>query len=63
MYTNTKGLRDHEVKVRFNDAEEAMIDSLVEYLGKQKAVFVREMAIEHIKTLLAAEQLNNKKVG
>jgi len=63
MYTNPKGLRDHECKVRFNDPEENMINSIVEFLGTQKAVFIREMALEHIRSLVATGQLEIKKAS
>ena len=32
MYTNPKGLREHEVKIRFNDEEAILIDGLVNFL-------------------------------
>lgn len=60
MYINTKGLRDHECKVRFNEVEDQLINSIVEFTGTQKAVFVREMALEHIKTLISKGQLDIK---
>lgn len=60
MYTNPAGIRDHEVKVRFNEAEEKLIESIVDYLGSQKAVFVREMALEHIKSLIEQGHLKIK---
>jgi pimeloyl-CoA synthetase len=55
MYTNIKGLRIHEVKVRFNEEEDKLINHICDYHGVQKAAFVREMALEHIKEFLAQE--------
>lgn len=63
MYTNTKGLREHEIKIRLNEEEAEMINGLVHLLGTQKAVFVREMAIEHIKSKLSENKLEQIQVA
>lgn len=63
MYTNTKGLRDHCIKIRLNEEEAKVVDALVSFLGKQKATFIREMAIEHIKELSDSGQLDIRKTS
>lgn len=60
MYTNIKGLRVHECKVRFNEEEDKIINHICDYHGVQKAAFVREMAMEHIREFLAQEELNRQ---
>lgn len=63
MYTNPKGIREHEVKIRFNEEEAILIDGLVNFLGTQKAVFIREMALEHIKKVLSDNTLKQIKTA
>lgn len=63
MYTNTKGLREHEIKVRLNEEEAKIVEGLVHMLGTQKAVFIREMALAHIRKQLSDTQLNQEQVA
>lgn len=46
MYTDPSLIREHVVKLRFNDNEAALIDAYVNYTGQQKAAFLRELLLE-----------------
>lgn len=46
MYTDPSLIREHVVKLRFNDNESALIEAWVNYTGQQKAAFLREMLLE-----------------
>ena len=46
MYTDPSQLREHVVKLRFNDNEDALLDAWARYTGQQKAVLLREMLLE-----------------
>lgn len=46
MYTDPQFIRDHVVKLRFNDLEAKLINAWVEYTGQQKATLLREMLLE-----------------
>lgn len=46
MYTDPSLIREHVVKLRFNDNESALIEAWVNYSGQQKAAFLREMLLE-----------------
>lgn len=46
MYTDPSLIREHVVKLRFNENENALIDAWVNYTGQQKAAFLRDMLLE-----------------
>lgn len=46
MYADPSLIREHVVKLRFNDNEAALIEAWVNYTGQQKAAFLREMLLE-----------------
>ena len=46
MYADPSLIRDHVVKLRFNDLESRLISAWVEYTGQQKATLLREMLLE-----------------
>jgi hypothetical protein len=46
MYADPSLIRDHVVKLRFNDVEAKLISAWVEYTGQQKATLLREMLLE-----------------
>ncbi len=54
MYADPSKIRDHVVKIRLNDSEEALIDALVNYTGEQKACLLREMLLESARAVLSA---------
>lgn len=45
MYADRTAVRDHEVKVRLNEHELAVVDALSQYNHRQRAVFVRELML------------------
>lgn len=49
MYADPQFIRSHEVKLRFNDQEAALIEALVGYTGQQRAVLLRELVMEGLK--------------
>lgn len=54
MYTDPSLIREHVVKLRFNDREANLINSWVEYTGQQKAAFIREMVLRQAQLELDA---------
>ena len=45
-YTDPSLIRDHVVKLRFNDREADLINAWANYTGQEKAVLLREMLLE-----------------
>jgi len=52
MYADPSKIREHVVKVRFNDAEKALIQAYVSYTGEEMAPLLREMLLEQAKLVL-----------
>lgn len=48
MYDDPAHIRDHEVKVRLNDEELAVVDALARYNRRQRAAFVRELVMASV---------------
>jgi len=48
MYDDPAHIRDHEIKVRLNDAELAVVDALARYNQRQRAAFVRELVMASV---------------
>ena len=46
MYADPSLIREHVVKLRFNDNEAALIAAWVNYTGEQKATLLRRMVLE-----------------
>ena len=46
MYADPSLVREHVVKLRFNDNEAALITAWVNYTGEQKATLLRRMVLE-----------------
>lgn len=46
MYADPSLIREHVVKLRFNENEAALIEAWVNYTGQQKAAFLRDMLLE-----------------
>ncbi|MCI1124790.1 MULTISPECIES: hypothetical protein [Stenotrophomonas maltophilia group] len=51
MYADPTHIRDHEVKVRLNEEEFAVVDALARYNQQQRAVFVREILLAGVEYL------------
>lgn len=49
MYANRKHVRAEEVKVRFNEEEIEVINTLANYARKQRATWIYEKVMEQIK--------------
>lgn len=54
MYTDPSLIRDHVVKLRFNDQEADLINAWVNYTGQQKAALLRDMLLEQARLDLNA---------
>lgn len=54
MYRDPSLIREHVVKLRFNDNENSLIDAFVTYTGQQKAAFFRELLLEAAERALFA---------
>jgi hypothetical protein len=60
MYTDPSLIREHVVKLRFNDREAALINAWVDYTGQQKAALLREMLLEQARLDLEATLAGNE---
>lgn len=60
MYTDPSLIREHVVKLSFNDREADLINAWVAYTGQQKAAFLREMLLEQAKLDLEAQLSGNE---
>lgn len=45
MYSDPRHIRDHEVKVRLNEDELELLESLAKYNRTQRAVLARELML------------------
>lgn len=54
MYSDPSLIREHVVKLRFNDREAELINAWVNYTGQQKAALLREMLLEQARLDLEA---------
>ena len=55
MYSDPSLIREHVVKLSFNDREADLINAWVAYTGQQKAAFLREMLLEQARLDLEAQ--------
>lgn len=55
MYADPALIREHVVKVRFNDLEADLVNAWVNYSGQQKAVLLRELILEQARLDMAAQ--------
>lgn len=46
MYADPSLIREHTVKLSFNDLEHDLIQAWVNYHGVQKAAFIRDLVLE-----------------
>lgn len=56
MYCDPSLIRNHTVKVRFNENEARLVDALVAYTGEQKAAFIRSLILEQAMAVLHEDQ-------
>lgn len=55
MYADPSLIRKHTVKLSFNDLEQDLIQAWVNYSGKEKAAFIRELLLEQARLDLGLE--------
>ena len=55
MYSDPALIREHIIKIRLNDIEANLIDSLVHYTGQQKAPLLRELLLEQARLVLTGD--------
>lgn len=60
MYTDPSFIREHVVKLSFNDREADLINAWVAYTGQQKAAFLREMLLEQARLDLETQMAGNE---
>lgn len=60
MYTDPSLIRDHVVKLSFNDREADLINAWVAYTGQQKASFLRDMLLEQARLDIESQLGNNE---
>lgn len=60
MYADPSLIREHVVKLSFNDREADLINAWVAYTGQQKAAFLREMLLEQARLDLEAQLVGSE---
>lgn len=55
MYADPSLIREHVVKLRLNDDEQALVEALVNYTGQQRAPLLRELLLEQARLVLAGQ--------
>lgn len=60
MYSDPRHLRDHEVKVRLDEATVRLLEALARYQRKQRAVLARDLLLEGLERLLAEEEKHDR---
>lgn len=60
MYADPSLIRDHVVKLRFNDAEAELINAWVNYTGQQKAALLRDMLLEQARLDMGLDAAGNR---
>lgn len=63
MYADPSLIREHVVKLRFNDLESKLINAWVEYTGQQKATLLREMVLEQAALDLGLHDAQEKRAS
>ncbi len=54
MYSDPSLIREHVVKLSFNEREADLVNAWVNYSGQQKAAFLREMILTQARLELEA---------
>lgn len=49
MYADPTHLRDHEIKLRLNEDELAVVDALARYNKQQRAAYVRDLVMASVR--------------
>lgn len=61
MYQDVALIRTHEIKLRLNDKEAALIEAFAAYTGGQKAALVRELILSGITDLMKNSEVQAQK--
>lgn len=56
MYADPRHIRDHEVKVRLNEDELELLESLAKYNRSQRAVMARELLLAALASVKGESQ-------
>lgn len=59
-YSDPSLIREHVVKLSFNEREAELINAWVNYTGQQKAAFLREMLLEQARLDIEASLGQNE---
>jgi hypothetical protein len=62
MYDDPAHIRDNPIKVRFNDAEWAVVRALARFNGRQPAAFVRELVMSSVTRAEHEQQVTEQHV-
>ena len=54
-YSDPSQIRKHVFKVTLNDREAQLVDAIVAYTGQQKQVFLRELLLDRMRQVIAAD--------
>lgn len=60
MYMDPTKIRSHTVKLRLNDDEHKLIESMVKKNGGQKAVLLRDILLEQAEEIINEHTSKNK---
>lgn len=60
MYSDPSLIREHNVKLSFNDLEADLINAWVNYSGQQKAAFLREMLLVQARLDIEAQMAGSE---
>jgi Mg/Co/Ni transporter MgtE len=55
MYADPTLIRDHPVRVYFNESEAKLVDALTEYTGEQRAVLIRKLILDQAAAILSGQ--------
>lgn len=55
MYADPALIRDHPVRVYFNEQEANLVGALTDYTGEQRAVLIRNLILEQAARILSGE--------
>lgn len=58
MYNDPKHIRDHEIKIRVDEATYRLIDAWAEYKRTQRATLARELVLQGLGLLESEDDAN-----
>lgn len=60
MYSDPTNIRNHVIKIRLNDKENALIEALANYTGQQKSSLARELLMKSAEEIFPKSSLVDK---